>query len=501
MKNKNLTIPIILTLIISVLIVIMEFSPKASDHPNTVYQVYLDGEALGLISEEEDLYTLINEDQKEIIETYGEYGVDYVYPPTNFDIVKRITYNNEITEVNKIYNHIKTEADFTIKGYVATIKPSDSAKEVLSVYIINKDILKEAVVELISAFVNRDQFEAFINKDQLEIRETGQKIETMKFDENITIKETYISVDQKIFTDASELSRYLLFGNLETKKSYTVKAGDSVSSIADDNKLNEQEFLIANPDISTITTPLAIGERVSVDLINPLLTLQYKMLVVEDIETAFESELKYDNSKPSSYKDITVKGAKGIQRVTKTIQVENGVENQGVEDVSYVVIKESITEIITRGRQYSGLNPGIIIQGDTGQTWAWPTNIPYVITSNYEWRWGEFHDGIDISGTGGRGSPIYAARDGIVISAGWGGMVGQRAGYNVVIDHQNGYHTVYAHMSHVSVQTGQTVTRKQLIGGMGDSGWAYGVHLHFSVTIGGRPYNGGRFMDPNDLWR
>ena len=135
---------------------------------------------------------------------------------------------------------------------------------------------------------------------------------------------------------------------------------------------------------------------------------------------------------------------------------------------------------------------------DTGAAWAWPTNSPYTITSHYGYRWGTLHDGMDISGTG-YGSPIYAVLDGEVYQSQWGGVVGNSAGYNVVIKHANGYYTVYAHCSKLYVKKGQKVTRRQKIAAMGASGTVTGTHLHFGVFTG-VPYNGGKSIDPRKLW-
>jgi murein DD-endopeptidase MepM/ murein hydrolase activator NlpD len=79
-------------------------------------------------------------------------------------------------------------------------------------------------------------------------------------------------------------------------------------------------------------------------------------------------------------------------------------------------------------------------------------------------------------------------------------MVGNSAGRNVVIQHSNGYYTVYAHLSKILVSEGQTVSRGQKIGAMGHTGVAYGTHLHFGVYIG-KPYNGGRPINPLRLWK
>ena len=142
----------------------------------------------------------------------------------------------------------------------------------------------------------------------------------------------------------------------------------------------------------------------------------------------------------------------------------------------------------------SGGSVAPIVIGD----WAWPTISKYYISSYYGWRWGTLHDGLDISGTG-YGSPIYAAQGGVVYQSQYGGIVGNSAGYNVVIEHPNGYFTVYAHCSKLYVKKGQVVQRKQKIAAMGASGTVTGTHLHFGVFTG-KPYNGGRSIDPRKLW-
>jgi murein DD-endopeptidase MepM/ murein hydrolase activator NlpD len=74
------------------------------------------------------------------------------------------------------------------------------------------------------------------------------------------------------------------------------------------------------------------------------------------------------------------------------------------------------------------------------------------------------------------------------VFAGWGSY-----GIYVEIDHGNGFHTIYGHMSSVVVKTGQAVTQGQLIGLMGATGRASGPHLHFEIRYQGIP------QDPSDL--
>lgn len=112
----------------------------------------------------------------------------------------------------------------------------------------------------------------------------------------------------------------------------------------------------------------------------------------------------------------------------------------------------------------------------------WPIVGP--INSPFGPRWGKFHAGIDI------GSPSYqevvAALDGEVIyaDATKGGL-----GKAVVLQHGNGLRTVYAHLSIIVAQEGDTVRQGQAIGGVGDTGRATGPHLHFEVRRNGTPAN------------
>ena len=475
-KIKRALISLFIAVGSSLLIFSMGFIKHEFNSPNQVYQIYLDGEKLGVIDDKNELYNLINRDQSAIKE---KYQVKNVYPPKGFNIMARTTYEEDITSVEKIYNKIKAEKEFTIKGYTITIKKADQDAIPVYINVLDKSVFEKAINNIITAFVEEEKYQAFIKGTQLEITDVGSIINNMYFKENITIKETYISVNDPIFTNESDLTKYLLFGEVEKTKEYVIKAVDSIETVAYNNKLNAQEFLIANPQYRSTNTLLAIGDTANVTLINPILTLIYEMEVVEDISVPYDSEVSYDYSKQPSYKQIDQQGVNGITRITKQIQLINGEENQGAVITNSTVIRPVQNEKIVKGRK--NYQSGTYV--DTGQIWGWPTNSPYVITSGYGYRGGEFHYGLDISGTG-FGSPIYATLDGVVISSGWGGMMGNAGGISIVVQHENGYCSAYAHLSKTLVSVGQTVTRGQRIGNMGSTGYSSGTHLHFSVSIG-----------------
>jgi len=101
----------------------------------------------------------------------------------------------------------------------------------------------------------------------------------------------------------------------------------------------------------------------------------------------------------------------------------------------------------------------------------------------------EFHNGMDIATRWG--SPVLAARSGIVRFVGW------MAGYGklIVVDHGNGLETAYSHLSAMEVQPGAPVTQGQTIGRVGNTGWSTGPHLFFEVRRNGIPLDPARYLD------
>lgn len=131
---------------------------------------------------------------------------------------------------------------------------------------------------------------------------------------------------------------------------------------------------------------------------------------------------------------------------------------------------------------------------DSGQ-FAWPVPGFYNISYGVGWRWGAYHQGIDIWSEGIRGANICASADGTVIQAVNGcthdyaknGSCGCGGGYGnyCIIDHGNGYWTLYGHSEGITVSVGQTVKQGDVIGTVGSTGYSTGPHLHFEVRLNG----------------
>lgn len=136
---------------------------------------------------------------------------------------------------------------------------------------------------------------------------------------------------------------------------------------------------------------------------------------------------------------------------------------------------------------YAGTAGAAVVSGNG--TFTHPCPGYSYISSEFGWRAQPLpgassnHKGMDFAA--GTGTPIYAAASGTVTSAGYSG----NAGKLIIINHGNGLQTYYMHCHNIYVRAGQSVSRGQNIGEVGNTGNSTGPHLHFQVMSGGVPVN------------
>ncbi|PJJ83264.1 M23 family metallopeptidase [Mucilaginibacter auburnensis] len=104
----------------------------------------------------------------------------------------------------------------------------------------------------------------------------------------------------------------------------------------------------------------------------------------------------------------------------------------------------------------------------------------------------EYHPGIDFKGNYGDG--VKCTANGRVVAAGWAGGYGNC----VRVKHNNGYETLYGHLSRITVKVGQKVSVGDKVGQVGSTGRSTGAHLHYEVRLNGKPVNPTRFLTLNN---
>ncbi|MFA4942948.1 MAG: peptidoglycan DD-metalloendopeptidase family protein [Patescibacteria group bacterium] len=244
---------------------------------------------------------------------------------------------------------------------------------------------------------------------------------------------------------------------------YTVKAGDTVSTIAREFGISVNTILWANN--LTAYSFIRQGDKLS---ILPTSGVIHKVASGESLQKIAD---KYDVSKDK-------------------IILANSLESNSQLQIGQMIIvpdgKKISSVIAAKPKSSSSYLPSIVKNlvkpnsaKPAGNKMQWPT-VGYRITQYYSWR----HTGLDIANK--VGTPLYAADAGVVEKAGWnsGGY-----GYMVLINHGGGIKTRYAHASKLYVKAGDKVSKGEAVAAMGSTGRSTGPHIHFEVIINGRLLN------------
>ncbi|MDI3269147.1 MAG: M23 family metallopeptidase [Bacillota bacterium] len=256
---------------------------------------------------------------------------------------------------------------------------------------------------------------------------------------------------------------------------YQIQKGDTLWAIARQNNLSEEEIMAANPGVRP--NLLQVGQEINLTVPDPVITFRSKEVRVREESIPYKVKTVQDNSLYPWQRVTRQAGKNGVRQVTTEVVRENG-RIISVETVEEKVLEEPREAIVAVGSKAVDIS--------ASGKFIWPTNGGKV-TSSFGPRWGSFHSGIDIGVQAG--TPVYAADSGYVRAAGSSGAYGLR----IIIDHGSGYSTLYAHLSKITVNVGQKVTRGDLIGHTGRTGHTTGPHLHFEIRIDEVPVDPLRF--------
>lgn len=423
------------------------------------------------------LWNLTSSDIDDMNKYYEENKIylesDKIYTPNGIEMKKVLTYEPSTVSTGEMYKKIISKKNCTIPGYRFTIKKEDGSESY--VYVTDSKIFSDSIDTMASIFVGDNRYNNYKDDNQAEIEGTGEVINNVYVEEDIAYKAVNISTDEKIYTDSTELSQYLLYGDNHEETTVTVNTGDSISSIAYNNQISVEEFLISNPEYTSEDNLLYAGKEVKIAKVDPQINIVEEKYSVSDIESNYRTVEVYDDNITEGQEIVTQEGEKGLDRVSQNVKSVNG-EIAYVEPVSKETVKNPVDKKVTVGTK---VTPSV---GSTS-SWGWPTASGYTISSHFGYRIavfgeGNFHTGLDIAGTG-YGSPVYATNNGVITKIEYASTYG----YHIIINHNNGFYSLYGHMSGFvsGLHVGSVVERGQQIGYVGSSGWATGPHLHFEI--------------------
>lgn len=247
---------------------------------------------------------------------------------------------------------------------------------------------------------------------------------------------------------------------------------DDESEIGFYNNVEVKEGIFNNSDIKTVDEIIKTAQDKN------LLQVLVKTDVVLTEKIPYDTKVKYDKTQDSSYEKVTRKGVNGKQKTTYRISLLDGVQTDAVI-TEVKTIKKAVNKVVTKGKGASSY----VSTGEVSSSgFIWPVPSVHTISSPYGYReGGEFHTGLDIADGNCYGATIVASKGGTVE---WAGYDDSGYGNYVIINHGDGYKTLYGHCSSVYVSQGQQVSQGQSIAAIGSTGQSYGNHLHFEVRTG-----------------
>jgi len=411
----------------------------------TSYAVTLDGQEVGVVADRS-----VVDEAIEAVEAEGSSLLGYDYQVEgDLDYQFALTLKSDITEQREIKEYFYSQLDEAsehLRKYEVLVDGRSMG------VVQDEDTLNTMLEELKSQYVNENTTEA-------------------SFVENLTIDHVY-SVDALMTVDEMQAA---LEESSVGGTTYTVESGDTFNAIAYANDMAVSDLKALNPDVNV--NRLMIGQVLNVKERIPVLSIQTKehQTYTEEIEcpveTVEDSKMYEGNSK------ILTQGTPGEALVEANVTYVNGYERER-EVLSSTTLREPTTTVKAVG---TAPRPKTASYG----TYSWP--IKGRITSYFGGRkiFGSYsyHSGIDIAAS--YGAAIKAADGGTVTFAGYKGTYGKL----VIITHDNGTKTYYAHNSSLLVSAGQKVYKGQQIAKAGSTGRSTGVHCHFEMRVNNKAVN------------
>ena len=252
---------------------------------------------------------------------------------------------------------------------------------------------------------------------------------------------------------------------------YTVQQGDTPWTVAGSFGISVDELQAQNPQ-QDFSSSFYVGDVLTISQAMPYLQVKRTLVSTYQETIPYSTEEQEDEDLAFGTTKVVQEGAEGLAEVTQQ-QVFYGDSSTPSETtiIDRVVVQEPVTKIIAKGKKLAN---GDLASTGSG-TLMWP-----VPGYTYVSRWmSSYHKGADICAP--YGTPIYAADSGVVTTAGYHYSYGNY----VIINHGNGYQTLYAHASRLNVHVGQAVSQGDVIAYVGSTGNSTGNHCHFEVYVNG----------------
>jgi len=411
------------------------------------YAVYVDGVELGVVADQ-----AIVEDAVALVEAQGQrlFGYDYQVEG-DISFQAGLALKTDLTDERDIETYFFTQMDEmgdALRKYQVVV--SGTAVGITA----DQDALNALLEEIRNQYVNENTISS-------------------EFVEVITIEPVYTAQESEVLDIAS--LRGILTANTTGETTYTVAKGDTFNAIAFANDMSVSELRALNPNADI--NRLSIGQALNIKEEIPFLSVATMERLAYTEEIACPVEEVADPSMYIGDSKILVQGETGEALVEADVAYINGYEKERI------ILSTTTVSAPTTTTKAVGTMERPRTASTGNFRWPFSGRITSYFGGRYIFGSYSYHSGIDISGN--YGASIVAADGGTVTFSGYKGSYGNL----VIITHDNGTQTYYAHCSSLLVSSGTKVYQGQTIARVGSTGRSTGSHLHFEVRVNGTAVN------------
>ncbi len=409
------------------------------------YAVTVDGQEVGVVADQEMVAAAIQQVEREGSSLLGyDYQVE-----GELDYQFTLTLKSDLTSETEIENYFYSQLS-SVSSSLRKCQVSVDG-QVIGV-VKDEEVLNQMLEELKNQYVT-------------------ENTTSVEFVEQVDVDYVY-AADNLMTVEEMEAA---LTANTTGETTYTVQKGDTFNAIAYANDMSVSDLKALNPDVDI--NRLMIGDVLNVKELIPLLSVQttehqvYTQAIECPVEEVEDSSMYKGDSK------ILTQGEEGEAEIEADVTLINGYEKERTV-TSTTTLREPTTTVKAIGTKEK---PKTASKG----TYQWPVSgrISSYFGGRYIFGSYSYHSGLDIACS--YGTSIKAADGGTVTFAGTKGTYGKL----VIITHDNGTKTYYAHNSSLLVSAGDKVYQGQTIAKAGQTGRATGVHCHFEVRVNGTAVN------------
>jgi metallopeptidase M23 family len=481
---------------------------------NNVYEITLNGEQVGTVSDTKDADSLLWQARKEIAK---EEDVLFL-ADAELSVTGREAYFAQFTGEDEIIANMK---EVLTASQISTIRPAFTIKiNQLMINLSSVQEVSEALQAALDQYQEGKQFVAQLGPDQtrelnmltVEAKSAEEKKEEEKeeqdrplvagctraladmvkdtqaakeltFDDfdygltrlsyadNVEIVESYLPADQiQSLSDAKDL----LTKEQDQQQIYEVQQGDTLSEIAINCDIPLDKIIELNDSLEDENSMIRVGEELVVTSPEPALSIDRQEEVYYEEDYEADIQYVYNDDWYTTDTQILQQPSAGHRKVAALKSYHNKKETE-TEILKEEVTVAAVPKIIEKGTK---IPPTYIkpISGGRLSSQFGRRKAPTKGASTY-------HKGVDWATP--VGTKVVASSAGTVARAGWGSGYG----YVVYINHADGRQTRYGHLSKVLVRVGDQVSQGQKIALSGNTGRSTGAHLHFEILIGGAQVN------------